>query len=55
MISISPPPEDPRLAESTRLMHIAKNAATLVGAPLRAAFRSAMTVDYKVDLHRHGA
>ena len=32
-------------------MEIAKEAAALVGPPLRAAFRSTMAVDYKVDLH----
>jgi myo-inositol-1(or 4)-monophosphatase len=51
MTSISPALEDQSFAESRRLMHIAKEAATLVGAPLRAAFRSTMAVDYKVDLH----
>nr|WP_314257391.1 inositol monophosphatase family protein [uncultured Devosia sp.] len=40
-----------RHAESTRLMKIARDAALSVGDPLRAAFRAAMTVDYKVDLH----
>lgn len=40
-----------RYAESTALMQIAREAALLVGDPLRAAFRGAMTVDYKVDLH----
>ena len=33
------------------LMNIAKQAAMSVGAPLRAAFRSDMAIDYKVDLH----
>jgi myo-inositol-1(or 4)-monophosphatase len=37
--------------ESTRLMEIAKDAALKVGPALRAAFRSSMAVDYKVDLH----
>ncbi|WP_108462537.1 inositol monophosphatase family protein [Devosia naphthalenivorans] len=32
-------------------MQIARSAALLVGDPLKAAFRSNMTVDYKVDLH----
>ena len=32
-------------------MEIAREAASLVGPPLRAAFRSTMAVDYKVDLH----
>jgi len=36
---------------STRLMQVAKDAAFLVGPSLRAAFRSTMAVDYKVDLH----
>lgn len=40
-----------RRAESTALMQIAREAALSVGGPLRAAFRSAMRVDYKVDLH----
>ena len=36
---------------STQLMEIAKSAALAVRDPLLAAFRSDMTVDYKVDLH----
>jgi myo-inositol-1(or 4)-monophosphatase len=39
------------VAESARLRDIAMRAALLVHEPLRAAFRSAMAVDYKVDLH----
>lgn len=33
------------------LLDVARRAALLVGDPLRAAFRSDMAVDYKVDLH----
>lgn len=33
------------------LLAVAREAALLVGDPLRAAFRSDMAIDYKVDLH----
>ncbi|HTM76082.1 MAG TPA: inositol monophosphatase family protein, partial [Devosia sp.] len=39
------------LARSAALMAIAREAALLVRAPLLAAFRSVMDIDYKVDLH----
>jgi myo-inositol-1(or 4)-monophosphatase len=38
-------------AQSAELRAIAIEAARLVGEPLAEAFRSEMTVDYKVDLH----
>jgi myo-inositol-1(or 4)-monophosphatase len=39
------------LAESAQLLDVAIRAARTVEAPLRAAFRSAMQIDYKRDLH----
>lgn len=39
------------LGRSQRLMDLAKSAALAVREPLLDAFRSAMAVDYKVDLH----
>ena len=38
-------------AESARLREVAVGAALAVREPLLAAFRSAMAIDYKVDLH----
>ncbi|WDZ79264.1 inositol monophosphatase (plasmid) [Ensifer adhaerens] len=43
--------DEERLDRSRRLMRIAEGAARVVGAPLLAAFRSDMVVDYKRDLH----
>lgn len=40
-----------RLEESALLRGVAIQAAELVRAPLLAAFRSTMSIDYKVDLH----
>jgi myo-inositol-1(or 4)-monophosphatase len=40
-----------KLAESARLLGVARNAALGVADELRAAFRSAMHYDYKRDLH----
>jgi myo-inositol-1(or 4)-monophosphatase len=55
MPSSSPPEPKPVNEEeffrSTQLMEIAKSAALAVRDPLLQAFRSDMTVDYKVDLH----
>ena len=49
---IAPSLQNPDLShESRALKQIAMEAALLVGEPLRAAFRSHMAVDYKVDLH----
>lgn len=39
------------ISRSTRLMEITKSAALAVHAPLLEAFRSDISVDYKVDLH----
>jgi len=41
------------LQQSKKLAKIAEEAAASVGEPLRRAFRSAIAVDYKVDLHDH--
>jgi myo-inositol-1(or 4)-monophosphatase len=50
--STSPQPaSEDALARSRRLMELAKSAALAVRPPLLEAFRSNMTVDYKVDLH----
>lgn len=49
--SPSPADEAGKLARSRHLMQIAEGAARAVGAPLLAAFRSEMAVDYKRDLH----
>ncbi|HEV7309926.1 inositol monophosphatase [Ensifer sp.] len=43
--------DEDRLSRSRHLMRIAEGAARAAGAPLLAAFRSDMTVDYKRDLH----
>ena len=40
-----------KLLPQPDLLDVARRAALLVGDPLRAAFRSDMAVDYKVDLH----
>ena len=42
---------EPAHARSRRLMDLAQSAALAVREPLLDAFRSAMVVDYKVDLH----
>lgn len=47
---LDPQTEEP-LLRSRRLMEIAKGAALAVREPLLAAFRSNISVDYKVDLH----
>jgi myo-inositol-1(or 4)-monophosphatase len=52
--SSSPEPKpvnEEEFSRSTQLMEIAKSAALAVRDPLLQAFRSDMTVDYKVDLH----
>ena len=44
--------QDPaQIARAAHLAQIARDAALSVGPALRAAFRSAMEVDHKVDLH----
>lgn len=45
------PGDEGAFSRSVRLMKIAETAARAVRDPLLAAFRSDMTVDYKVDLH----
>lgn len=48
-------PQTAEAAERTRysaeLLEVAQQAALKVGDPLRTAFRSAMAIDYKVDMH----
>ncbi|MBD9375046.1 inositol monophosphatase family protein [Rhizobium sp. ARZ01] len=49
--AVPQPPPESGLARSRRLAEIAKGAAVAVRGALLDAFRSEMSVDYKVDLH----
>ncbi|MGR3793729.1 inositol monophosphatase family protein [Vannielia sp. SX4] len=42
---------DPAIPSPARLREVAETVARAAGTPLTSAFRSGMTVDYKVDLH----
>jgi myo-inositol-1(or 4)-monophosphatase len=51
MLNLAPSATSNPAADSGALRRVAREAALKVAPPLLAAFRSRMTIDYKVDLH----
>ena len=51
MLNLDPSATSNLATDSKALRDIARDAALKVAPPLLAAFRSRMTIDYKVDLH----